>query len=408
MGQTGSYADRIKQLPGNGVRKDVKLRMSRFTTGNQRRIFQGLLKRRHLSIKEETMRKSFKMAMSIAVLMAMTLGMIGCGRTPSDSSSASNKGSSDAAVNNDSKIYKIIIADEDNEERTTNQCALKFKERVEKESNGRLVVELHCNGELGGDQETFEGMQLGTIQMVMCGAAALGNYDARFGMLDFPFLFDNYEEMTAAVTGELGELYDSVAQEYGFKVLGWMYDGARSISNNVRPINSLEDVKGLKMRVMQNDMYISMFKAWGTNPTPMSATEIYTALSQGVIDGQDNPPSLGYSQKYYEVQKYYSWTRHTFQNCIVVTTMDWLNSLPDDLRKIVEDAAKDMAAEQRIMEHDNEAELEKLIDASGTCTTNEVADRESFKAASTPVYEEMRERMGSDFVDQVLKAAGRE
>lgn len=358
------------------------------------------------------MKKSVRMAMSVLVTVAMTVGMTGCGNSSSQKSDAKGTASgteqaAEQAAETNQEVYKIVIADEDNEERTTNQCALKFKERVEKESNGRLSVELHCNGELGGDQETFEGMQLGTIQMVMCGASALGNYDARFGMLDFPFLFDNYEEMTEAVNGELGELYNSVAEEYGFKVMGWMYDGARSISNNVRPINSLEDVKGLKMRVMQNDMYISMFKAWGTNPTPMSATEIYTALSQGVIDGQDNPPSLGYSQKYYEVQKYYSWTRHTFQNCLVLTTTAWLDSLPEDLRKIVEDAALDMAAEQRVMERENETKLEKLIDESDSCTTNEVADRDSFKEASAPVYEEMRKKMGSDFVDQVLKAAGK-
>ncbi len=358
------------------------------------------------------MKRSVRVVMSVLAAAAMAVGMMGCQKSSPQSTetkegAAGTEQAAKPAGGDDQKVYKIIIADEDNEERTTNQCALKFKERVEKESNGRLSVELHCNGELGGDQETFEGMQLGTIQMVLCGAAALGNYDARFGMLDFPFLFDNYEEMTEAVNGELGELYNSVAEEYGFKVLGWMYDGARSISNNVRPVNSLEDVKGLKMRVMQNDMYISMFKAWGTNPTPMSATEIYTALSQGVIDGQDNPPSMGYSQKYYEVQKYYSWTRHTFQNCLVLTTTAWLDSLPEDLKKIVEEAAADMAAEQRVMEHDNETKLEKLIDESDTCTTNEVADRESFREASAPVYEEMRKKMGSDFVDQVLKAAGK-
>lgn len=358
------------------------------------------------------MKKSFRVVMSVLVTAAVIAGTTGCGKSPSQKADvkegeADTKQAAEQAGDTNGKVYKIVIANEDNEERTVNQCALKFKERVEKESNGRLSVELHCNGVLGGDQETFEGMQLGTIQMVMCGAAALGNYDARFGMLDFPFMFDNYEEMTDAVNGELGDLYNSVAEEYGFKVLGWMYDGARSISNNVRPVNSVEDVKGLKMRVMQNDMYISMFKAWGTNPTPMASTEIYTALSQGVIDGQDNPPSMGYSQKYYEVQKYYSWTRHTFQNCVVITTTAWLDSLPEDLRKIVEDAAADMAAEQRVMERDNETKLEQLIDESDSCQTNEVADRESFEEASAPVYDEMRKHMGDDFVDKVLKAAGK-
>lgn len=356
------------------------------------------------------MMKKLKITMSVVLTLALALGLTGCGSKPSESSDGTEKvsNSSQNPNENDGKVYKIVIANEDNEERTINQCALKFKERVEKESNGRISVELHCNGELGGDQETFEGMQLGTIQMVMCAAGALGNYDVRFGMLDFPFMFDNYEEMTEAINGELGSLYDSVAQEYGFKVVGWMYDGARSISNNVRPIKSVEDVKGLKMRVMQNDMYISMFKAWGANPTPMASTEIYTALSQGVIDGQDNPPSMGYSQKYYEVQKYYSWTRHTFQNCVVLMTTAWLDSLPEDLRKIVEDAALDMAAEQRVMEHENESKLEKIIDESDTCSTNEVEDRESFKKASEPVYEEMREIMGSEFVDKVFAAAGKE
>ena len=189
------------------------------------------------------MRKSFKAAVAVTLTMAMTLGLMGCGGSSSGGADISKapaevKEDAEKTDSDDSKVYKIIIANEDNEERTINQCVLKFKERVEAESNGRLAVELHCNGELGGDQETFEGMQLGTIQMVLCAASALGNYDARFGMLDFPFLFDDYDEMTAALHGELGTLYDSVAQEYGFKVLGWEYDGARSISNNVRPINS--------------------------------------------------------------------------------------------------------------------------------------------------------------------------
>ena len=313
----------------------------------------------------------------------------------------------EAAAPADGEVYKIIIADEDNEERTINVCAEHFKERVEEESGGRLQVEIHCNGELGGDQETVEAMTLGQIQIILMGAAGMGNYDVKFGMLDLPFLFDDYDEMSAAVTGPLGDLYNEVLNEYGFQCLGWEYDGARSMSNNVRPINSLDDCKGLKMRVMQNDVYISMFKAFGTNPTPMSATEIYTALQQGVIDGQDNPPALGFSQKYYEVQKYYSWTRHTFQNCIVLTTTKWLDSLPADLREIVETAAADMAAEQRQMEHENESAMEQAIQDSGVCETNEVADRDSFKTVVKPVYDEMREAMGSDFMDRILEAAGK-
>lgn len=329
--------------------------------------------------------------------------LTGCG-----SSGATNVPADSSADTSADKPIVIKIAFTDSEERTLYTEAEKFGEYVEAESDGRLKVELYPNGQLGGDKEALEAIQLGTLEATICGASVMGSFDKRLGMLDLPFLFDDYEEMTAAIVdGPLGELYSGICEEYGFKVLAYDYDGARCISNNVRPIYTVDDCKGLKLRVMETDVYISLMKAFGANPTPMSFSELYTAMAQNVVDGQDNPPSIGYTSKFHEVQKYYSWTRHSFQNSPLFISKSFYESLPEDLQTIVSEGAKQMETAQRTAELANEKNTEALINESDTCTANEVTDRESFKEAARVVYDDFRELIGEDEVNKILEAAGK-
>lgn len=339
-----------------------------------------------------------------ALALALCVSTLsGCGNSGSPGAGSGGAGTASAE---DPIVIKVALTD--SEERTLYKALENFETYLETESDGKLQVELYPNGQLGGDKEALEAIQLGTLQMTVCGASVMGSFDKRLGMLDLPFLFDDYEEMTAAVVdGPLGELYASICEEYGFQVLGYDYDGARCISNNVRPINTVADCKGLKLRVMETDVYISLMKAFGANPTPMSFTELYTAMSQNVVDGQDNPPSIAYTSKFHEVQKYYSWTRHSFQNSPFFISKSFYESLPADLQAIVTEGAKQMETEQRAAELANEQETERLIEESGVCKTNEVSDRESFKKAAKVVYDDFRELIGEDEVERILEAAGK-
>ena len=342
-----------------------------------------------------------KKTLLIILTMVLVIGSItGCG---------GNSGNTGQTTEKETKPIVLKLAHVEAMDRSIHTSAEDFKKFVEEKTNGRVEVQLFPNGQLGGDKDVLEGIQLNTIQMSIMGASVLGSFDDKFGVLDLPYLFDSYEDMSKAVCGPLGDLYNSWLLEYGFMGLGFEYDGARSISNNVRPINSVADVKGLKLRVMQTQVYISMMNLMGANPTPMSFTELYTSLAQGVVDGQDNPPSIAYTNNFQEVQKYYSWTRHTFQNGVIVTSKAFMDSLPGDIRDVIIEGALMMQNTQRDFERSLESDYEKKIGESGTCTVNEVpaANMKGFRDAVAPIYDEFRGLIGKDVMEQVLAAAGK-
>lgn len=318
-------------------------------------------------------------------------------------------GGNDKKAESPSKAeYVIKCAHTDSEQRSIHTAFVNFEKYVEENSGGRIDVQIFPNGQLGGDKDVLDGMQAGTVDMSVMACAVLGSYDQRFNLLDLPFLFKDYDSMTKAITGELGDTYFSWMEEYGYVGLGFEYDGAKNISNNVRPIYTVEDMKGLKIRCMETPLYISILKSMGANPTPMSFTEIYTGLSQNTIDGQDGVAGLTYDSKLHEVSKYFSLTGQTYSNAIIVASKPMMDGLPEDLRQIVKDGAKIMQDEQREIESGLEQNFIKLIDESDTCAVNEITDRQSFVDATRPVYDEYRKIVGDEIMDYVLKAADKE
>lgn len=315
--------------------------------------------------------------------------------------------SNEGSVPESEPVIILKAAHGDSEERSIHTAFLSFEKYVEEKSDGRIDVQVYANGQLGDDRDYLEGMLVGTVEMSAMACGVLGSYDEKFNLLDLPFLFEDYDSMTKVVTGELGDTYCSWMEEYGFAGLGFEYDGAKNIGNNVRPIYSVDDMKGLKIRCMETPLYISILSAMGANPTPMSFSEIYTALSQNTVDGQDGVAGLTYDSKFHEVAKYYSLTGHTYSNAIIVAGKMFMDSLPDDLRQIVEDGAKIMQDEQREIESALEEDFIKMIDESDTCTVNEITDRQSFVDATASVYDIYRERVGDETLDMVLKYAGK-
>lgn len=275
-----------------------------------------------------------------------------------------------------------------------------FVPYVEGQSEGRIKVELYPNGQLGGDREMSESVQMGSLQMAMPATSVLAGFDKRFQVLDLPYLFSSREAAFEALDGGLGQKLNSILLTKGFMGLGYMENGMRHVTNNKRPVETLDDMKGMKIRTMENPMHIAYFKEVGANPTPMSWGELYTALQQGTVDGEENPMAMVWDGKFYEVQKYLSTTGHVFSVTILLANKRFINKLPDDLREIVIEGARKFALEDRSVIAAMERDFEKKIVEKGM-KINKLSQEQKkpFIAATVPVYKQFEGEIGKDIME---------
>ena len=187
-------------------------------------------------------------------------------------------------------------------------------------------------------------VRLGTLDFVLCGVAHVSRFVPEMGTLVLPYLWKDTDTMFAALDGRMGQTLEPLLWEKGFKVVGWWDNGFRNVSNNKRPIRAAEDLKGLKLRTLPTKVHIAFFRALGVSPVPMDWAEVYSALQQGVVDGQENPPGVVYFEKLPEVQKYYSLTKHVNEPGNVLMSRAVFAKLPPDLQTAVLNAARKTAA----------------------------------------------------------------
>ncbi len=280
-----------------------------------------------------------------------------------------------------------------------------FKKDIEEKSGGRISVELYPNAQLGGDRELIESVQLGTVQVAIPATSALAGFDKRFQVFDLPFLFKSKETAFKALDGELGHKVDELLKPLGMRNLGYGENGYRHITNSRGPVHKPEDLKGIKLRTMENPLHLAFFKMLGANPTPMSFGELYTALQQGTVDGQENPVVLVYTSKFYEVQKFYSLTGHVYSATMLVANDDFFASMPEDLWKIVEDAGKRYVVEQRALAEVQEQEFLEELKKTGL-QINELTPEEKqlFIDATLPAYDQFKDVIGAELVELAKKA----
>lgn len=280
-----------------------------------------------------------------------------------------------------------------------------FKKDIEEKSGGRISVELYPNAQLGGDRELIESVQLGTVQVAIPATSALAGFDKRFQVFDLPFLFKSKETAFKALDGELGHKVDELLKPLGMRNLGYGENGYRHITNSRGPVHKPGDLKGIKLRTMENPLHLAFFKMLGANPTPMSFGELYTALQQGTVDGQENPVVLVYTSKFYEVQKFYSLTGHVYSATMLVANDDFFASMPEDLWKIVEDAGKRYVVEQRALAEVQEQEFLEELKKTGL-QINELTPEEKqlFIDATLPAYDQFKDVIGAELVELAKKA----
>ena len=239
----------------------------------------------------------------------------------------------------------------------------KFADAVAKKSDGKLKVRIFGDGVLGGDAAVISALQGGTIEMTLVATGLLTGHVKDFGIFDLPYLFDNYKEADAVLDGPIGKRLLDPLPEKGLLGLTYWDHGFRNLTNSRRPIASPDDIKGLKVRVLQLPIHIEMFNALGANAVPMPFPELYTALETRTVDAQENTFSSIETSKFNEVQKYVSTTNHVYQPLILLFSKRIWDRLSNDERTILSQAATEVQAEARSMSRD--ANVKALEDLKG-------------------------------------------
>lgn len=278
-------------------------------------------------------------------------------------------------------------------------AAEKFKALVEAETDGMVTIELFPNATLGDERTLLEGMQMGTVDMGVITNGPVANFVPEIAVFELPFLFGTPKEAYSVLDGPVGqELLDKL-ETVQLKGLAYAERGFRNLTNSKRPVKTPEDIQGLKIRVMENPVYIDTFQTLGANTVPMAWTEALTALQQKTIDGQENPVNVIYSYKLSETQQYLSMTRHTYAPAIFVMSLKKYNELPEDVQKIFKECAQEAAEYERQVNADNEKQQLEDIASQGMEVLSDI-DTTPFKEAVQPVYEKYGDEFG-EYLDKI-------
>ncbi len=276
-----------------------------------------------------------------------------------------------------------------------------FQVMVENGTNGALKVKIYPNSQLGGERESVEQVKNRTLEMATASAGPLTTFNDDMMVMDIPFLFKSYEIAWMVLDGPAGEALKKSFEKKGFKVLGFMENGFRHITNNVRPIYKPEDLKGIKIRTMEAPMHMVNFRALGANPTPVPWPELYMVLQQKIVDGQENPLMNIWEVKFYEVQKYTSLSGHIYDPMPLVVNLEWFKRLPADQQKLLEIAGIQAQNSSRFVNLAREKNLVSLLEGKGM-KINPISDteKERFMKISQPaVLEEVKKKVDPDLLN---------
>ena len=268
-----------------------------------------------------------------------------------------------------------------------------FADEVAERTQGRYKIELQGAGALGGDRDVIEGVQFGTVDMTMSSTSVVANFAPEFAVFDVPFLFRDFDHAQAVFDSPVGQEILDTLPDAGFVGLSLGGMGFRQLTNNVRPVTTAEDVSGLKIRTQQNDLHLQAWEGLGSLPTPMAVTEVYSALQQGVVDGQENPIGAIINNRFGEVQKYMSITDHAFTPIVVLMNPGVFDSLSDEDKQIFREAAANaMARTKDEVGKVQETGLDQLREIGVEITTE--VDGQSFRDKLEPTFAQFTERFG--------------
>jgi len=275
-----------------------------------------------------------------------------------------------------------------------------FAREVERRTSGRYKVQTFYSSALGAERESVEGVQLGTLDLTLTSTGPLPNFVPEVAILDIPFLFRDYAHARAVLDGPIGQELLGKFPAKGMIGLAWAENGFRHMTNSKHPVNVPEDLRGLKMRTMENPIHIEAYKQFGILPTPMAFTEVLTALQQGTVDGQENPLSVITAAKLDQVQKYLSLTGHVYSPAVFLMNKAQWDKLSAADKQAFLDAAKEGVKANRARVDDDERKAVAELRAKGM-TIAENVDKAKFQAALAPAYADFAKRFGQANIDRI-------
>lgn len=276
-----------------------------------------------------------------------------------------------------------------------------YADRVAKRTNGQLDLKVLDGAQLGGERDYIEGMILGSIEMAQVSTGPIAGFIPEFDLFSLPYIFRNTDQFVKVLNGPVGAKFFDLLEKRGIKGLCWFDNGYRSVFNSKRPIHTPEDMKGLKIRVMESPIMVDTINAMGGSATPMAYGELYTALQQGVLDGAENAPGNVYNDKFYEVTKYYSLTKHFRPPGVVAISLKVWNRLSKEDQAVLQEEAKALQSYEIDLTQKVEKESLDKLKAKGM-QINEV-DFDAFQKAVKPVQDKFAARFGPDLIKQVLE-----
>lgn len=276
-----------------------------------------------------------------------------------------------------------------------------FKEQVEKNSKGQIEVQLYHSSQLGDDREMMEALQLGTQEMTCPSSAPIAAFVGGFKVFDLPFIFPSNEAADYVLDSEVGQDLLKQLEEKGIIGLSYWENGYRQLTNSAKEVKSPADLKGLKVRTMENPIHLAAWKALGANPTPMAFGELFSAMQQKVVDGQENPWGTIYLQKFFEVQSYTTDTGHAYSPFVMMISKKYWDKLPADLQKVVRDAAWETRIENRKINRKWNAEYLEKLKEKMKVTELTPEQRAEFQKAVQPVYAQFEKEIGAELIAKV-------
>ena len=349
------------------------------------------------------MKKMYRV-LSFGLASILALSMTACAsKTAEPAGTQANAGQAadakpDAAPAKDAVTIKFSLSQAATEPAV--QAANDFKKEVEEKSGGSIVVEVYPDNQLGSERDVIEGLQLHTVEMVDPANAVLTNFIDELSIFELPMLFENKDHVYA-VLDDIGMSYADKCEAQGFKLLGWFDMGSRNIMTVKKPVESMADLSGLKIRTQESTANMAGFTAFGAAPTPMAYNELYTALESGVLDGAEAANTNYYLKAFYEVAP--NWAIVGWLECVNPVLMDlqFYENLSDDQKAIVDEAAGNMVKQERELYAKSEDDYLKELEAKGVNIT--YPDREPFKEASKKAYDEFASHVGGmEKIDAVI------
>ncbi len=275
---------------------------------------------------------------------------------------------------------------------------LKFKEIVEKETNNKIQIKIYPSTQLGNERDIIEGMQLGTIQVAPTANAPLSSWVPELMVFDLPYIFRDAEHAEKVLNGPIGRELALKTEQFGIKILTFWTAGTRNIFTK-KPINSLSDLKGLKIRVMENPIHIETFNLFGAQATPMASGEVFTALQQGVIDGAENDPNSFYTFGYWQITKFYSMTQHVYGPAPFMISKKFFDNLSEEHKIIIQNAAVtardyQLKTAKEITNHS----LEKLAEKGVKIIYPELGE---FKKTVKNIYKKFEDNIDISIIEKI-------